>query len=495
MSNELYKAVEQFLIARDAWEGNPAVTSETPGVALDHLRSVFANARASTPESITHPDATTEWKSPHDPSDCQVTCPVHLRWADEVAKEMGPGYIRTQAERAAEKICAKLFAEIFSPAGKGGLSTSTEAEIAAIIESEFTTPCPDCEQARATNDTPGFYLDDCEKHRAPASPITVPAEMTKEEMQHEANFLKLQEMRSDGTISRFEYERGLEQNDAEFRAALPTPAAEGDTGGGKQMKCRLCGRTANEIQGYLHRVNEKGVKGIWECRPICGAEMNQDDALLAAIEGTFDSETPQGEAEVPQFTLERLDMLERQFKGMAHGSLIAEMCRALRATALSATTATQGVVQLLDAALVHPESAEGHIRQVIEMLSVRARLSSESGKAPYIGTCQKCRKVSEYMMHGWCSECIYRLITVARSEQAQPDTPAGISTERRNQLWDQAQATGSPDAYGLLIEHELEATIPNHQFESALNDGGSANVCQHCPFQAIHPIHKPSPLS
>lgn len=54
------------------------------------------------------------------------------------------------------------------------------------------------------------------------------------------------------------------------------------------MKCRLCGRTPNEIKGVLHRVNEKGVTGIWECRPICGAEMNQDDAVIAAIEGWFD---------------------------------------------------------------------------------------------------------------------------------------------------------------------------------------------------------------
>lgn len=55
------------------------------------------------------------------------------------------------------------------------------------------------------------------------------------------------------------------------------------------IKCRLCGRGPNECQGVLHRVNEKGVTGIWECRPICGAEMDQDDAILAAVKGRFDT--------------------------------------------------------------------------------------------------------------------------------------------------------------------------------------------------------------
>lgn len=54
------------------------------------------------------------------------------------------------------------------------------------------------------------------------------------------------------------------------------------------IKCRLCRRGPNECKGVLHRVNEKGVIGIWECRPICGAEMDQDDAILAAVDGRFD---------------------------------------------------------------------------------------------------------------------------------------------------------------------------------------------------------------
>lgn len=35
------------------------------------------------------------------------------------------------------------------------------------------------------------------------------------------------------------------------------------------MKCRLCRKTAAEIQGWLLRVNELGVPGIGECRPSC----------------------------------------------------------------------------------------------------------------------------------------------------------------------------------------------------------------------------------
>ena len=54
------------------------------------------------------------------------------------------------------------------------------------------------------------------------------------------------------------------------------------------IQCRLCGRGPNECGGVLHRVNEKGVEGIWECRPICGAEMDNADAIQVAIEGAFD---------------------------------------------------------------------------------------------------------------------------------------------------------------------------------------------------------------
>lgn len=52
-----------------------------------------------------------------------------------------------------------------------------------------------------------------------------------------------------------------------------------------ESHCRLCGKTALEIKGYLHRVNELGVTGIWECRPSCDANLSADDRLIAAIEG------------------------------------------------------------------------------------------------------------------------------------------------------------------------------------------------------------------
>lgn len=50
------------------------------------------------------------------------------------------------------------------------------------------------------------------------------------------------------------------------------------------MKCRKCGKGANEIGGFLKRVNEKGVPGIWECRPACAVEMTLEDRLLCALE-------------------------------------------------------------------------------------------------------------------------------------------------------------------------------------------------------------------
>lgn len=58
------------------------------------------------------------------------------------------------------------------------------------------------------------------------------------------------------------------------------------------IKCRLCGKGPNEVRAVLQRVNEKGVTGIWECRPICGAEMNNEDAIVAAIEGVFGEDVP-----------------------------------------------------------------------------------------------------------------------------------------------------------------------------------------------------------
>lgn len=49
--------------------------------------------------------------------------------------------------------------------------------------------------------------------------------------------------------------------------------------------CRLCGKNALEIGGFLARVNPKGEAGIWECRPSCGADLPQETKILMAIEG------------------------------------------------------------------------------------------------------------------------------------------------------------------------------------------------------------------
>ena len=57
-------------------------------------------------------------------------------------------------------------------------------------------------------------------------------------------------------------------------------------------KCRLCGKHISELRGaYLTRVNEKGVPGIWECRPMCEADLPQETLLMMAIEGG-DKEAP-----------------------------------------------------------------------------------------------------------------------------------------------------------------------------------------------------------
>lgn len=51
------------------------------------------------------------------------------------------------------------------------------------------------------------------------------------------------------------------------------------------MICRICGRNQNEISGWLARVNEKGVPGVWECRPSCDTSITKEQAILGAITG------------------------------------------------------------------------------------------------------------------------------------------------------------------------------------------------------------------
>ncbi len=54
--------------------------------------------------------------------------------------------------------------------------------------------------------------------------------------------------------------------------------------------CRLCGKGAREIGGYLTRVNETGVDGVWECRPSCDAQLSFEANLMMAIENGTASE-------------------------------------------------------------------------------------------------------------------------------------------------------------------------------------------------------------
>lgn len=52
-----------------------------------------------------------------------------------------------------------------------------------------------------------------------------------------------------------------------------------------EVRCRLCGKNAQEIGGYLSRVSAKGVLPIeMECRPNCSADLPQDARLLLALE-------------------------------------------------------------------------------------------------------------------------------------------------------------------------------------------------------------------
>ena len=54
------------------------------------------------------------------------------------------------------------------------------------------------------------------------------------------------------------------------------------------MRCRLCGKSALEIAGYLVRINPVGEVGVWECRPSCTAQLLPDERVLLAITGEED---------------------------------------------------------------------------------------------------------------------------------------------------------------------------------------------------------------
>lgn len=62
-------------------------------------------------------------------------------------------------------------------------------------------------------------------------------------------------------------------------------------------KCKLCGKSISELRGaYLTRVNEKGVPGIWECRPTCEADLPQETLLMMAIESD-DKDAPNNQVQ------------------------------------------------------------------------------------------------------------------------------------------------------------------------------------------------------
>jgi hypothetical protein len=52
------------------------------------------------------------------------------------------------------------------------------------------------------------------------------------------------------------------------------------------VKCRLCNKGANDIGGWLKRVNPLGEIGIWECRPSCDAVLLGINRLIDVIEDT-----------------------------------------------------------------------------------------------------------------------------------------------------------------------------------------------------------------
>jgi len=53
--------------------------------------------------------------------------------------------------------------------------------------------------------------------------------------------------------------------------------------------CRKCKRTVHQIGGYLTRVNETGVEGIWECRPSCEADLPAETRLMLALDDDEDT--------------------------------------------------------------------------------------------------------------------------------------------------------------------------------------------------------------
>lgn len=51
-----------------------------------------------------------------------------------------------------------------------------------------------------------------------------------------------------------------------------------------RYKCRLCGKDANHIKGYLKLVSPKEQPSVWECRPSCDSQMTDNERVVLAIE-------------------------------------------------------------------------------------------------------------------------------------------------------------------------------------------------------------------
>ena len=49
--------------------------------------------------------------------------------------------------------------------------------------------------------------------------------------------------------------------------------------------CHKCQKNQSQINGWLERVNERGVPGIFECRPHCDCILTQEQRIIGALTG------------------------------------------------------------------------------------------------------------------------------------------------------------------------------------------------------------------
>jgi hypothetical protein len=96
---------------------------------------------------------------------------------------------------------------------------------------------------------------------------------------------------------------------------LDCPTAFCDAATVPGPRCRLCGKTALEIKGYLNRTNEFGVKGVWECVPSCHPGLREAALLcLQTNGGPIDgADTTDGESYV-MVRMDAFNMLEAAIK-------------------------------------------------------------------------------------------------------------------------------------------------------------------------------------